>query len=134
MANAKVEHQEITWKMHKPFAKTLQESMLPLTHRAGGNLRDAQDEEDLPDFYNYARQTPNRLLKAIGQLLGIESRIHHHVGRETFATEFIRRGGKVEVLQKLMGHSKITTTTKYVHVDNDMKRAAIAQLNALDNA
>jgi site-specific recombinase XerD len=65
-------------------------------------------------------------------MLDIESRLHHHVGRETFATEFIRRGGKVEGLQKLMNHAKITTTMKYVHVDDDMKRAAIAALDALE--
>ncbi|MBO2007877.1 site-specific integrase [Hymenobacter negativus] len=130
--NATIENQEMTWKMHKTYAKTLQESMLPLTYRALGYLKDAQEEEGLPGFYNYADPTSNRLLVAIGQRLGIESRMHHHVGRETFATEFIRRGGKVEVLQKLMGHSKITTTMKYVHVDADMKRAAIEQLNAQD--
>jgi integrase len=132
IANAAIENREMTFKAHKTYQKTLTETMLPLTHRALGYLQDAQEEEELPGFYNYADQYSNRMLTAIGQQLGIESRVHHHVGRETFATEFIRRGGKVEVLQKLMGHSKISTTMKYVHVDDDMKRNAIAALDALD--
>lgn len=121
IANAAIENREMTFKAHKTYQKTLAETMLPLTHRALGYLQDAQDEEGLPGFYNYADQYSNRMLTAIGQQLGIESRVHHHVGRETFATESIRRGGKVEVLQKLMGHTKISTTMKYVHVDDDMK-------------
>ena len=132
IANAAIENRELTFQAQKTYAKTLVETMLPLTHRALRYLQDAQEEEDLPGFYNYADQYSNRVLTAISQLLGIESRIHHHVGRETFATEFIRRGGKVEVLQKLMEHAKIVTTMKYVHVDDDMKRAATDRMDELD--
>lgn len=66
--------------------------------------------------------------------LGIETRLHHHVGRETFATEFIRHGGTVQVLQKLLGHSKSTTTMKYVHVDENLMTEAIAALDAKEAA
>ncbi|WP_161599411.1 tyrosine-type recombinase/integrase [Hymenobacter nivis] len=131
---SKVENQELTFKAHKTYAKRLQQTLLPLTNKALAYLRDAQEEEELPGFRNYADQYSNRVLTAIGLQLGIVSRLHWHVGRETFATEFIRRGGQVAVLQKLMDHAKISTTMKYVHVDDDMKRAAIAQLNVLDEA
>ena len=83
-------------------------------------------------FYNYTDQYSNWVLTAIGQQLGIESRIHWHVGRKTFGTEFTRRCGNITVLPKLMDHAKISTTMKYVHVDADMKRAAIALLDALN--
>ncbi|HEX8330131.1 MAG TPA: hypothetical protein VF629_21525 [Hymenobacter sp.] len=36
------------------------------------------------------------------------------------------------VLQKLMGHSKLSTTMKYVHVDESMKQAEIDRMDALD--
>ena len=49
-----------------------------------------------------------------------------------FGTESTRRGGKVTVLQKLMDQTKINTTMKYVHVNADTKRAAGAQLVALE--
>ena len=53
-------------------------------------------------LYDYTDQYSNRLLQRIGCVLGLTTHLHHHVGRETFATNFIRAGGKVEVLQKLM--------------------------------
>jgi site-specific recombinase XerD len=52
------------------------------------------------------------------------------VGRETFATNVVRVGGKAEVLQKLTDHEDSKTTRKYVHVDGDMRRAAIAARKA----
>jgi len=39
-----------------------------------------------------------------------------HVGRHTFGTMAIDRGVHVNVLQKIMGHSSITTTMIYVHL------------------
>ena len=68
----------------------------------------------------------------MGHKLGIDTKLHHHIGRETFATNFIRKGGKVEVLQKLLGHKKLAMTMKYVHVDEAMKQAEIDRMDALD--
>ena len=106
--------------------------MLPLTTRAINYLEDARRENELPGFYDYTDQYSNRLLQRIGRVLRVTTHLHHHVGRETFATNFIRAGGKIEVLQKLMDHEDIKTTMKYVHVDDDMKRAAIAMMEAMD--
>jgi integrase/recombinase XerD len=39
-----------------------------------------------------------------------------HAFRHTMATSYIRRGGSVAALQRLLGHSSITTTMRYVHV------------------
>jgi site-specific recombinase XerD len=52
------------------------------------------------------------------------------VSYETFATEFIRKGGAVQALQKLMGHTKITTTMKYVHVDEQMLVQAVEEIDS----
>lgn len=61
-------------------------------------------------------QKINVQLKLIAAHLGIKKRIFFHVARHSFATNYLSRGGKIENLQKLMGHSSITTTMKYVHV------------------
>lgn len=64
----------------------------------------------------YEDQTMNDELKNIALLLGIRKRITYHVSRHTFATNFLICGGRVEHLQKILGHSKIEDTMIYVHI------------------
>lgn len=58
----------------------------------------------------------NRILKDICGILGIKKKITFHYARHTFATNFLRQGGKVEVLQKLLNHTNIKETMIYVHI------------------
>ncbi|WP_345059165.1 tyrosine-type recombinase/integrase [Hymenobacter glaciei] len=95
-------------------------------------LRESQEENGIDGFFNYADQYANRQLHEIAAVLGIQTHLHHHVGRETFATNFIRHGGNTLVLQKLIGHSKVSTTLKCVHVDEETKQKAIDRMDALD--
>jgi site-specific recombinase XerD len=39
-----------------------------------------------------------------------------HDLRHTFATEFVRSGGNLRVLQELLGHTQFSTTEIYAHV------------------
>jgi len=130
ISNSKLDGNRLTFEMQKGWSKSLKETMLPLTRQALAYLSDAQEEEGTAGFRDYADQYENRALTAIGLQLGIQTKLHHHVGRETFATNFIRLGGKAEILQKLLNHKKIATTMKYVHVDDEMKCQAIAELDA----
>jgi site-specific recombinase XerD len=134
IGNSKLEGNRLTYEMQKGWSKRLRASLLPLTRQALAYLQDAHEEEGTGKFADYTDQYENRMLTAIGQQLGLDTHLHHHVGRETFATEFIRHGGTVQVLQKLLGHSKITTTMKYVHVDEHMMTEAIAALDAKEAA
>jgi site-specific recombinase XerD len=53
-------------------------------------------------------------LNEIGHVLGL--RLHFHLLRHTFATNYIRQGGDPARLQRILGHSSIETTMKYVHL------------------
>jgi len=132
IGQAKLQNRQLQIKTHKGKEQYGQELSLPLTRKAMRYLHDSQRENDRDGFFDYSDQYENRTLQAIGRQLGIETKIHHHVGRETFATNFIRSGGKVEVLQKLMGHTKLSMTMKYVHVDEQMKQSEIDRMDALD--
>ncbi|CAI9673196.1 site-specific integrase [Elizabethkingia anophelis] len=61
-------------------------------------------------------KTINETIKDICILLGIKKHVTCHVARHTFATNYLRKGGKVEDLQVLLGHSEIDTTMIYVHI------------------
>ena len=134
MSEAKVNGQLVELKVQKTYRHNEKETLLPITKRALRYLEDSRAENGTDGFYLYSDQYTNRKLQSIAHWLGIATKIHHHIGRETFATNFIRRGGKVEVLQKLMEHKKLSMTMKYVHVDEAMKQAEIARLDALNEA
>jgi integrase len=100
---------------------------IPLTEMAKKFLVD-NDIEEL--FKEYAEQYCNRVLKDIASELEIKKKLTNHVGRHTFATMFLESGGSVEVLQQIMGHSKIQTTMIYVHITDARKKE---QLKLMDN-
>jgi site-specific recombinase XerD len=80
-------------------------------------------------FQTYCDQITNRHLKEIARIAGIDKKITFHVARHTFATHFLMAGGKVEVLKDILGHSKIETTMRYVHIVDESKNE---QLKTLD--
>jgi integrase len=58
----------------------------------------------------------NHLLKAIGAMAGIHTKLHTHLARHTFATYMLRQGVKVENLQRMLGHKNIRQTMRYAKV------------------
>lgn len=85
---------------------------IPLTYNA---LKLIESNDTL--FEKYSHVHINKHLKEIARLSKIKKNLSFHVARHTFATRFLARGGRVEVLQRLLGHTKIETTMVYVHVD-----------------
>ena len=61
-------------------------------------------------------QVCNRHLKDLAFLVGIDKPISMHTARHTFATQYLEQGGKVEKLQRILGHSRINDTMLYVHL------------------
>lgn len=61
-----------------------------------------------------SNQSFNRLLKEIANVLEISKNLTHHTARKTFAsTVLLNNNVPMEVVSKLLGHSKITTTQEY---------------------
>jgi integron integrase len=60
--------------------------------------------------------TIQRAVKQAVRRAGVPKQITCHVFRHCFATEMIRAGCDIKLLQKLMGHSDLRTTAKYLHV------------------
>lgn len=83
---------------------------------------------------NYTDQAINRKLKEIAQLVGIPYRLHFHMARHSFATNFLKQGGRVEVLQRLLAHTSIRDTMNYVHVvDDDLNKEIFLLDNIFDD-
>ena len=48
-----------------------------------------------------------------------------HSGRRTFATTIAAKGTAIKTIMELLGHRQIATTSRYISVTADMKRAAV---------
>ncbi|NDD12360.1 MAG: site-specific integrase, partial [Betaproteobacteria bacterium] len=48
-----------------------------------------------------------------------------HSGRRTFITTLANKGVSVRLLASLVRHSNISTTQRYIDVNDDMKRRAV---------
>jgi integrase/recombinase XerD len=71
----------------------------------------------------------NYEIKMLAKLVGIEKRVHFHMSRSSFATNLLREGERIEVVSKLLGHSKLATTMMhYAKVVDDVKQQAVAKL------
>lgn len=75
----------------------------------------------------------NRKLKDIIHLVGIKKKVTFHVARHTFATNLLRAGARVEVLQKLLNHSSIKETMIYVHIIEQEKNTEIMLMDNIFN-
>ena len=56
-------------------------------------------------------------LKKIGERAGVEN-VHPHRFRRTLATTLAARGMPIQEIQKILGHSKIETTMRYINVSD----------------
>ncbi|MFD2287754.1 site-specific tyrosine recombinase XerD [Pedobacter petrophilus] len=69
------------------------------------------------------------LIKSLAITTGIKKTISPHTLRHSFATHLIEGGADLRAVQEMLGHSSITTTEIYTHIDRDYLREVITQFH-----
>lgn len=90
--------------------KKANEFVFPSSRKAGNRLRD--QKKGFAKAVKFAKIPP----------------IRYHDLRHTFATRLVRAGVDLVTVQHLLGHSKITTTSRYAHSLADDKMNAVKRL------
>jgi integrase/recombinase XerD len=101
------------WKHHKP-----KEWLFP-----GGNNHTSSTPITTKVAWQACQQAAKRC--------GLEKKVHPHVLRHCFATHLLDAGTDLRIIQKLLGHSSLEQTARYLHVSKRHLSAAVSPLDAL---
>jgi site-specific recombinase XerD len=70
----------------------------------------------------------NRAVHGAAEAAGIDKRVSTHTLRHSFATHLLERKVDIRIIQVLLGHKKLETTSIYAHVATDLLREVIGPL------
>jgi len=76
-----------------------------------------------------SRKAIQDAVKTIGKNAGIKKNIHPHIFRHGRAMYLLEQGANLETIQRLLGHSSISTTQIYAHMNMNSVQNEIAKID-----
>jgi len=71
-----------------------------------------------------------RMVKRYAAKAGIDKNISPHTLRHSFATDLYRETSKIRLVQKVLGHSDLSTTMIYTHIFDEEVESALKSFRA----
>ena len=117
------------------MGKGRKDRIVPLNNSLASELRvyieKYKKEADEYLFGTSLRLHPStvfRIVRKYAKLCNIRKRVHPHTLRHSFATHLLQRRVNVRVVQELLGHANLSTTSTYLHLLDEEKFAAVNAL------
>ena len=137
LVNLSISNVDINNRVVRVFGKERKERMVPFSRDAQNYLRKyLKESRPILLTRNLGGQTENHLfLNALGKKLsrrGLEYilkqielkcalpfELHPHTLRHSFATHLVEGGADLRLIQELLGHENINTTSIYTHITDE---------------
>src|ERR1035441_1314681 len=135
LVNLRTEEVDLESRRISLVGKGRKPRVVPIPHLLADVLREYLEElrPGLPKSpYLFANPRGNRSLRGrygpralhnlvveAGTSAGVAGRHFAHRWRHTYATSLVRRGEDIHVVQRLMGHANIVTTSRYLHLSDE---------------
>jgi len=135
--------QTLEWRMieretrtiRKIQYKTKQAVTIPIADDAWKLIDDGRIHDGAERVFPKLKDTSgdtDRLLRKWAKGAGIDKWIAWHAARRTFGTMALRSGADLATVSKLLGHTSIAYTQRYLRVDSESVRSAIANMPSID--
>ncbi|WPC42913.1 tyrosine-type recombinase/integrase [Clostridium sp. JS66] len=128
-------------KVRAEIAKTREERQIPISHKTTKLLKELisiakqmQCEYVFQSTYG-GKIKENNLslsLKRLGEKAGIKKRCTGYVFRHIFATNCVKNGMNLFSIQRIMGHTIVQTTRRYVQLDTTDLQKQHKKYNIID--
>jgi integrase/recombinase XerD len=142
LVNLKIKNVFFDSDFIRVFGKGNKERLVPLGSYAKKRMRQYIDEHRLikgvkegEEEILFLNNRGSRLTRVMvftiisnaAKLAGIKRKISPHSLRHSFATHLLEGGADLRAVQEMLGHSSITTTEIYTHLDNNYLKSVIIE-------
>ncbi|NQY12145.1 MAG: tyrosine-type recombinase/integrase [Flavobacteriales bacterium] len=79
----------------------------------------------------YNTTSISKVLHKACRIAGVEKKTTFHTLSHSFATHLLEQGTSIYVIQRLLGHSHISTSSMYVHVQQHSLDQVISPIDAV---